>query len=255
VARLSVTIIAKDEEDRLPAALASAAFADEIVVVVDAASADRTEDLARAAGARVLVRAWDGFGAQKNAAADAASHPWALNLDADEVVTPPLAAEIRETISRDPAAPAFRVPIHLEFLGRALRFGRHTVATPVRLYRRDRARFSGDAVHERVLHEGPAPRLRGHVVHRSYRDLAHYLEKFDRYTTLGAAARFADGTPPSRLPVLRFAFDVFDRACLHLGLLDGVPGLTFAVLSAGNTYFRNRKLEERLGRGVEGGAA
>ncbi len=242
--RLSVTIIARDEEDRLPAALASAAFADEIVVVVDAASADRTESVARAAGARVLVRAFGGFGPQKNAAADAASHPWVLNLDADEVVMPPLAAEITETIERDVAA-AFRVPIHLEFLGRALRFGRHTVSAPVRLYRRDRARFSDEAVHEKIVHEGPAPRLRGTIVHRSYRDLAHYLEKFDRYTTLGAASRFADGEAPSRFPALRFAFDVLDRAVLHLGLLDGVPGLTFAVLSAGNTYFRNRKLEER----------
>jgi len=248
VPRLSVTIIARDEEDRLPGTLASAAFADEIVVVVDAASADRTESVARAAGACVLVRAFDGFGPQKNAAADAASHPWVLNLDADEAVTPRLAAEIQETISRSSAAEAFRIPIHLEFLGRALRFGRHTVSAPVRLYRRDRARFSGDAVHERILHEGPAPRLRGTMVHRSYRSLAHYLEKFDRYTTLGADSRFADGKAPSRFPALRFAFDVFDRACLHLGLLDGVPGLTFAVLSAGNTYFRNRKLEERIRR-------
>jgi glycosyltransferase involved in cell wall biosynthesis len=248
VSRLSVTIIARDEKDRLPGALASAAFADEILVVVDAASVDGTEGVARAAGARVLVRAFDGFGPQKNAAADAASAPWILNLDADEIVSSTLAAEIRETISRESAAAAFRIPIHLEFLGRALRFGRHTVSAPVRLYRRDRARFSGDALHEKILHEGPAPRLRGRIVHRSYRDLSHYLEKFDRYTTLGAAARFADGKAPSRFPVLRFAFDVFDRAVLRLGLLDGVPGLTFAVLSAGNTYFRNRKLEERYRR-------
>jgi len=248
VPRLSVTIIAKDEEDRLPSALASAAFADEIVVVVDAASTDRTASVARAAGTRALVLPFDGFGPQKNAAADAASHPWVLNLDADEIVSPALAAEILETVARDPGVAAFRVPIHLEFLGRALRFGRHTVSAPVRLYRRDRARYSGDAVHEKVLHEGPAPRLRGRIVHRSYRDLAHYLEKFDRYTTLAAAARVAEGTAPSPFPALRFAFDVLDRAVLHLGLLDGVPGLTFAVLSAGNTYFRNRKLEELLRR-------
>jgi glycosyltransferase involved in cell wall biosynthesis len=255
VPRLSVTIIAKDEEDRLPAALASVAFADEIVVVVDAGSSDGTEGLARAAGARVLVRTWDGFGPQKNAAADAASHGWVLNLDADEVATPPLAAAVRRALAHDPAVDAFRIPIHLEFLGHALRFGRHAVSAPVRLYRRDRARFSGDAVHETVVHDGPAPRLRGPIVHRSYRDLAHYLEKFDRYTSLAAAARAAEGTAPSRFPAVRFAFDVFDRAGLHLGLLDGVPGLTFAVLSAGNTYFRNRKLGELLGRDGRGGGA
>ena len=241
---LSVAIIAKDEEDRLPATLASAAFADEVVVVVDAASTDGTERVARAAGARVLVRPFDGFGPQKNAAADAAAHPWVLSLDADEVVTPPLARAIRVTIDGTPAAAAFRVRIHLEFLGRALRFGRHAVVTPARLFRRDRARFSPDAVHERLLFEGPAPTLSGRVLHRSYRDLAHYLAKLDRYTTLAAGERFAAGARPSRVPALRFAWDVFDRAVLHLGLLDGAPGLAFAVLSAGNTWFRNRKLAE-----------
>ncbi|HSB37099.1 MAG TPA: glycosyltransferase family 2 protein [Thermoanaerobaculia bacterium] len=241
---LSVAIIAKNEEDRLPATLASAAFADEVVVVVDAASTDGTERVARAAGARVLVRPFDGFGPQKNAAADAAAHPWVLSLDADEVVTPPLARAIRVAIDGTPAAAAFRVRIHLEFLGRALRFGRHAVVTPARLFRRDRARFSPDAVHERLLFEGPAPTLSGRVLHRSYRDLAHYLAKLDRYTTLAAGERFAAGARPSRAPALRFAWDVFDRAVLHLGLLDGAPGLAFAVLSAGNTWFRNRKLAE-----------
>ena len=86
--RLSVTLIARDEEDRLPGALASVAFADERIVVVDAASTDRTEEVARQEGARVVVRPFDGFGRQKNAAASLATNRWILSIDADEIVSP-----------------------------------------------------------------------------------------------------------------------------------------------------------------------
>lgn len=249
--RLAVAIVARDEEDRLPAALASVAFADEVVVVVDAETTDRTAEVARAAGARVLVRAFDGFGPQKNAAADAATAPWILSLDADEVVLPELAAEIGRALAREPSGPgrspaAFRIPIHLEFLGRVLRFGRDTVVTPVRLYRRDAARFSDAKVHERVVAEGPVGTLRGRILHRSYRSLGHYLEKLDLYTTLGAEAKAAEGRRPPRLLPLRVAWEFLDRAVLHLGLLDGTAGLTYAALSSGNTLFKYLKLRALL---------
>lgn len=249
--RLAVTIVARDEEDRLPATLASVAFADEVVVVVDAATSDRTAEVARAAGARVLVRAFDGFGPQKNAAADAATAPWVLSLDADEVVLPELAAEIRQTLARAPSGPgrgpvAYRIPIHLEFLGRVLRFGRDTVVTPVRLYRRDAARFSDAKVHERLVAGGTVGALRGRLRHRSYRSLEHYLEKLDLYTTLGAEAKAAAGQRPPRFLGLRVAWEFLDRSLLHLGLLDGTAGLTYAALSSGNTLFKFLKLRAIL---------
>ena len=249
--RVSVTLIARDEEDRLPDTLASVAFADEVVVVVDAASSDRTEEIARAFGARVLVRMFDGFGTQKNAAADLTTSPWILSVDADEVVSPELALEIRarlHELTRTPASPdapvAFRVPICLEFLGRTLHFGRDTVVRPVRLYHRDRARFSPDAIHEKVLASGPVDSLDETMLHRSYRDLSHYLVKLDRYTTLAAEAKRAAGKERMPFLPLRVAWDFFDRAVLRLGFLDGTAGLTFAALSAGNTLLKYLKLRE-----------
>ncbi|HVO51727.1 MAG TPA: glycosyltransferase family 2 protein [Thermoanaerobaculia bacterium] len=254
--RLTVTLIARDEEDRLPSALESVAWADEIVVVVDAATQDHTAEIAAAAGARVLVRVFDGFGTQKNAAAALASNRWVLSIDADEIVSPALALEIRarlaETIGeRNPPA-AFRLPIRLEFLGRELHFGRDTVVRPARLYDRTRARFSEDPVHEKVLADGPVDALDESILHRSYRDLAHYLEKLDRYTTLAAEAKWAarKGVMPF-LPV-RVAWEIFDRAFLRLGILDGTAGLTFAALSAANTllkYVKLRELERAIARG------
>jgi glycosyltransferase involved in cell wall biosynthesis len=245
---LTVTLIARNEADRLPSALASVAWADEIVVVVDAATTDRTADIARAAGARVVVRAFDGFGTQKNAAAAVASHRWILSIDADELVSPALALEVRArlaavTIEKVPPA-AFRIPIRLEFLGRELHFGRDTVVRPVRLYDRTRAAFSEDPVHEKVLTSGSLEALDEPVLHRSYRDLAHYLEKLDRYTTLAAEAKWAVGKGVVPFLPVRVAWEFFDRAFLRLGVLDGTAGLTFAALSAANTLLKYLKLGE-----------
>jgi len=254
---LTVTLIARDEEDRLPTALASVAWADEIVVVVDAATTDRTVEIAEGAGARVLVRTFDGFGPQKNAAAALAAHRWILSIDADEIVSSRLAQEIRSRLDalaaeKNPPA-AFRVPIRLEFLGRELQFGRDTVVRPARLYDRTRARFSEDPVHEKVLANGPVEALDESILHRSYRDLAHYLEKLDRYTTLAAEAKWAARKAPVPLLPLRVAWEFFDRAFLRLGVLDGTAGLTFAALSTANTllkYLKLRELERAIADGT-----
>lgn len=253
---LTVTIIARDEEDRLPSALASVAWADEAVVVVDAATMDRTAEVAEAAGARVFVRAFDGFGAQKNAAAALATHRWVLSIDADEIVSPALAFEIQERLAaleaeKNPPA-AFRVPIRLEFLGRELRFGRDTLVRPVRLFDRARARFSEDPVHEKVITDGPVEALDESVLHRSYRDLAHYLEKLDRYTTLAAEAKWAARRAATPFLPVRVVWEFVDRAFLRLGVLDGTAGLTFAILSAASTllkYVKLRELELAIARG------
>lgn len=241
---LAAVVIARDEEDRLPATLASLAFADEVVVVVDEASRDRTAEVARASGARVALRVFDGFGPQKNAAFALSTAPWILSVDADEVVTPALAGEIARTIANGgEGRAAFRVPIRLEFQGRRLRFGRDTVVRPVRLFRRERARFTEDPVHERLVVDGPVGTLRAEVLHRSYRDLTHYLEKLDRYTSL-AAARPSARSWGALLP-LRVGWELFDRCVLRLGFLDGTAGLTYAALSAASTLLRSLKAGER----------
>lgn len=253
---LSVTLIARDEEDRLPDALASVAFADERIVVVDAATTDRTEEIALEAGARVLVRPFDGFGQQKNAAAALASHQWILSIDADEIVSPRLAVEIRARLaamaSETSPPAAFRVPIRLEFLGRELRFGRDTVVRPARLYDRARARFSDEPVHEKIIATGRVESLEESILHRSYRDLAHYLDKLDLYTTLASEAKWAAGKGSGGFLPARVLWEFFDRAFLRLGFLDGSAGLTFAALSSANTllkYLKLRELERAIARG------
>jgi glycosyltransferase involved in cell wall biosynthesis len=254
--RVSVTLIARDEEDRLPGALASVAFADERIVVVDAASTDRTEEIARNAGARVFARPFDGFGRQKNAAAAFATNRWILSIDADEIVSARLALEIRACLgaaaSETSPPAAFRVPVRLEFLGRELLFGRDTVARPARLYDRMRARFSDDPAQEQILTAGPVESLEESVLHRPYRDLADYLEKLDRYTTLAAEAKWAAGEGGGGFLAARVLWEFFDRAFLRLGFFDGSAGLTFAALSSADTlltHLKLRELERAIARG------
>lgn len=250
--KVTACVIAKNEEDRLPAMLHSVrSFVEEVIVVVDAASTDGTETVAKENGARVLVRAFDGFGPQKNAAVSLATTPWVLSIDADEIVSSELALEIparlRELAADPPrrgAPVAFRVPIRLEFLGKALRFGRDTVVRPVRLFRRDKARFTMEQVHERVVAEGRLDTLDETIRHCSYRDLSHFLEKLDRYTTLAAEAKRAARKRPQPLLPVRVAWDFFERAVLRLGFLDGAAGLTYAALSAGSTLLKYEKLAE-----------
>ena len=97
--QLTVTIITRDEAAEIASAVASAAWADE-VVVVDSRSTDDTVARARQAGARVEVRDWPGFVAQKNHAASIASHDWILSIDADERVTPQLREQIEAAVAR-----------------------------------------------------------------------------------------------------------------------------------------------------------
>ena len=139
-ARVSVTIITKNEAARLEAALASVAWADEIVVV-DAGSTDATAEIARRATGRVFVEGWPGFPQQKNRAADLATHDWILSIDADERVSPALAAEIRAVLAGGPAARGYRIPRVTRAFGRELRATDWYPDWQLRLYDRRAGRW------------------------------------------------------------------------------------------------------------------
>ena len=139
VPKLSVTIITLDEAAHIDAAIASVAWADEIIVV-DSGSADDTVPRAQKAGARVASRAWTGWVDQKNHAASLATHDWILSLDADERVTPALATEIQQLLSSEPTHVAYRIPRVTFHLGRWIRTTDFYPDYQTRLYDRRAAR-------------------------------------------------------------------------------------------------------------------
>ena len=254
--RLSIAVIALNEEERLRPCLESVVWADEIVVV-DAGSSDKTVAIAREFTDRVLFRAWTGYGAQKNFALDQCSGDWVLSLDADERVPEPLRDELRAVVARRPAEAGFRVARRNVFGGQVIRHGGLYPDYQLRLLRRGQARFSDRAVHESASVDGSTGRLRESLVHESYRDVADFLARTNRYSDLAASelARAGRGGGLSDLtlrPLGRF----LSMYVLRAGFLDGWRGLVLAALYAHYVFVRAAKTRERLvakGAGQSGG--
>jgi glycosyltransferase involved in cell wall biosynthesis len=244
---LSLIIIARNEERDLPRCLASVPFATERIVV-DSGSQDRTMELARTAGARVLQRAWDGYGAQKAFALSQATGEWVLSLDADEALSPALAAEIPEALQRAEIA-GYDLRFESELFGTTLRHGGFGSEKHLRLFRRERARIAPAALHEGFVVEGPIARLDAPVLHRPYDSLSEYLRKLDAYTTLAAEERRARGRRFSALSVVRWPFGFVRRYLLWGGFLDGYAGFLVAALGATYDLLKDAKLRELEHRG------
>jgi glycosyltransferase involved in cell wall biosynthesis len=241
-------MIVLNEAERIGATLDAITCADEIVVV-DGGSADRTAEICRARGCRVVERVLEGFGQQKRFAVAQCVNDWVLNLDADEVMTPELNREIRDLLARpEIREAAFRVEMRLVFLGRAFRFGRHAHETHVRLFDRTRASYNDLEVHEGIAARGAVGRLRSRLFHHSFRDLHHFVQKMNDYTTRGARMLHARGKRRSAaLALLAWPFYFLRSYVLQLNFLNGVPGLVWSFFFSLQPAVKYLKLAE-LGR-------
>ena len=239
---LSVIVITHNEEDMIERCLASVAWADEIIVL-DSGSTDRTVAFCRQRGARVVETDWPGFGPQKNRALDHATGAWVLSLDADEYLTQEAQAEIQAVLASRPQADAFRMPRLSSYCGRFMRHGGWYPDYVTRLFRRGRARFSDDLVHERLLVSGPVATLREPLRHETYRDLEEVLRKVDHYSSAGAAMAARGGQRGGVMLALAHGLWSFVRTYfVRRGLLDGPEGLMLAISNAETTYYKYMKL-------------
>lgn len=205
---LSVFVISHNEADRIGAAIAAVNGLASEIVVVDSGSSDATRAVAAALGARVIVHAWQGFGPQKRFAEDQCKGPWLLNLDADEVVSPELAAEIRALFAHGaPRHPAYRLRIAEQFPGEVRPHRFAYTLSPVRLYRKDAGRYSTSPVHDRVeLRKDLDPGLLKHRVHhRSIRSLSHQISKLNYYSDMQVADMDERGR---RIPAYRILYEM-----------------------------------------------
>jgi glycosyltransferase involved in cell wall biosynthesis len=223
--RLSLIVITKNEEQALGRCLRTVSFADEIVVV-DNGSTDKTADIARSLGAKVVETSdWPGFGPQKNRALDAATGDWIFSLDADEWIEPPLADEIRATIAQTDSADGYEIPRRSRFCGTIVRHCGWSPDHVLRLFRRGRGRFSDDKVHEHVEIEGKVVRLKNSIEHDSITDLADATAKIDRYAEAAAMALAAKGRRSSPAKAWLRGIGAFLRTYVwRLGFLDGRTG-------------------------------
>jgi glycosyltransferase involved in cell wall biosynthesis len=244
VPKLSVTVITRNEAADIADALASVAWADELVVV-DSQSTDDTVAIARRHTDRVVVREWPGYVDQKNYAASIASHDWILSLDADERVTPELAREIEATLAGAPQHAAYRMPRVTWHFGRWIRSTDWYPDYQVRLYDRRSAQWTGRYVHEAIRSRGTVGRLNHELQHYAYRDIGDHLETLDRYT-LYAARQMAESGRHAHLfhlvghPPLAFLRNYVARG----GFRDGTAGFVISAMNAFYVFLKFARLWE-----------
>ena len=245
---VTAVVITLNEERNIGDCLESLRWADE-VIVVDACSVDRTVEIARERGATVMTVEWGGYGRARNRAAAAASGEWIIAVDADERVTEPLAAEIRSLVSGGGAvvrARVYELARRAYFLGRWIRHCGWYPGYIPRLFRNGDARYDQARVHERLVFDGPAGRLRNDLEHYTDDNLFHYLHKFDRYTTLAAEDLAERGRAFSSLDiVVKPPFQFLKMYLFRLGFLDGLHGLTLSLLSSAYVFVKYAKLWEK----------
>jgi glycosyltransferase involved in cell wall biosynthesis len=244
---ISVFIIAKNEADRIVLALESVkGWADE-VIVVDSGSQDDTVAVSEALGARVVFNEWRGYGPQKVFSEGLCRHDWLLNLDADEAVSPELAVEIQALFARGgPADAAYTLPILPLYPFQATGHPWTAFHHPVRLYRKSMAGFKDSAVHDSVVvREGSIGRLKGMVIHRSFRSLTHHVDKANEVSSLRAKDLFNKGRNPSGASLLLvplFAF--FKSYVLRREFVNGVDGIVVSYMYAFQRFIRLAKARE-----------
>jgi len=238
---LAVVIVAKNEAARIGDCIASAAFADE-VLVLDSGSTDQTAAIARAAGARVVVTDWPGYGPQVARGFTLATSAWVLSLDADERISPALQAEIVAAIRSD-AFDGYRIPRLSEFCGRFIHHSGWRPDRTLRLGRRVRSGFTDHFLHAHMTVDGRVGDLAHSLVHFSYPDMHDVLEKLDRYSSGHARDMLAGGASASvGKAVVHGVFAFIRTYLLRLGFLDGQHGLMLAIYNAEYTYYKYIKL-------------
>lgn len=242
---LSVVIVTHNEENNIRAALESAEWADEIVVL-DSFSTDRTVEIAREYTDRVYQEEWRGFSGQKSRAVTLAVNDWVFVLDADERITGELADEIRGIMQEGPGRDGYYCPRKNHFAGREIRHGGWWPDYSIRLFDRRRGAFGDRAVHEAVTLAGEAGYLQSPMLHYTYSGVSDYLKRMERYSSLAADELIKSGRRAGALDLaIRPLFTFAKMFFVKQGFRDGMDGLTLATLYAFYTFSKYAKLWER----------
>jgi glycosyltransferase involved in cell wall biosynthesis len=241
-------VVARNEAGNLPRCLDSVkGLASEVIVALNGTT-DESAAVARSFGARVETLPWEGFRDTKNAALSLAAQPWVLCLDADEEVSPALKRELADFLAgpdRDRFAGA-RFPRQVWFIDRWIRHGDWYPDYSLRLVRRGRARWGGDAfVHEKMECDGPVATLRGALHHYSFPTLSSHVAKLNPFADLFVQRRRAQGGRFSlAAAVFRPPWRFFRGYVLRRGFLDGYPGFYIAWANAFSVLVRHSRLFE-----------
>lgn len=224
-------ILTRNEEANIETCIDGLRWTEEIIVF-DSVSTDNTVRLAEAAGARVVQHPFENYGAQREAALQAAHTDWVFFVDADERIPPKLAAEIREKIERPERG--WWVPRHNYIFGRLTLWAGWYPDYQLRVLHRASARYDPlRPVHEEVILDGQSGHLETPLIHHNYRDLAHFIDKQEQYTDIEAGLRFSQGMKPKARTYIGAPLRQFWWRFVTLqGYRDGLHGLSLSLLMA-----------------------
>jgi len=251
---ISAVIITYNEEKRLEPAIKSLDGIAEEIIVVDRYSDDDTVKIAKKYTNCVFQRKWTNFADQKNFANSKAKFSWILSLDADERLSPKLKEELLQVKEQELGCSGFSMPREVFYLGRWIRHSGWYPDRKIRLFQKERARWEGEYVHEKLLIEGEVKKLRGSIHHFTYRNIADHLRRINTFSDLGAQKLYAQNKKCRWYHLLFLPFFRFLRAFfLKAGFLDGFAGFVISVLDSYSVFTRYAKLKEiwRKGERIE----
>lgn len=238
---LSALVITLNEESNLARCLKSLSFAQEIVVV-DSGSTDRTLEIAKQFGAKVVQNPWRGYGQQKNFGMSVVQNAWVLSVDADEAVSEELQREILEFLGAHGSKGSYwgaSVPRKTWYLGRWILHGGWYPNRLVRLSHKDHSRWTEPEVHEQLTVDGPVYFLQSDLLHYTFRDVGEQVTTNIRFSRLGAKVAKQRGETGSLSKILVKPIGKFlETYVWKRGFLDGLPGFVISINAAHSIFMK-----------------
>ena len=243
--KLSVGIITFNEEVILCKTLQAVKNIADEIIIVDSHSTDKTVKIAESFGAKVFLEDWKGFGLQKNSVLDKCQGDWILLIDADEVVSPELSERIKELINKRDSKSVYKINLCSVCFGKELKHGGWSNDYHIRLWKKDIVRFNDRFVHEGFITNEEAGKIKEKIYHYTYINLYDYLEKFNRYTTLGAKEYFNRNRKAGICNIILNPLYTFIKMyIIKRGFLDGIEGFVIAFFSSAANMAKYFKLRE-----------
>ncbi len=247
--KLSVFIIAKNEEDRIPVAIRSVKDIADEIIVIDSGSGDNTVKVAEEMGARVIFNEWQGYGMQKIFGQNACKNSWILNIDADEEITPKLAREISELLEKNPKMAAYELCFKEVFVG----YAKPNIFSPsykvVRLYNKNLVGFKSSSIHDSVDLSGIGANsigvLRNYFIHRPFRNLTHQIDKINSYSSMQARDMYDKKRNPAAIRIIFEPILAFLKAfIIRRNFIYGLDGFIQSCIYAYSRILRLAKARE-----------
>jgi glycosyltransferase involved in cell wall biosynthesis len=241
--KVTAIIPTKNEAHNIEAVLESVKWCDEILVV-DSYSNDHTVELAKKITDRVIQSEYINSASQKNRAIPLARNEWILLVDADERVTPELKEEIQNILSQEIIEnDAYWIYRKNFFMSKEIKFSGWQRDKVIRLFRRDTCRYEEKDVHAEIKTKGNVGKLKNKLIHNTFKDIFHYLEKLDNYSTWSANDAAKKNVRPNFYHfIVKPRFRFFKHYIVDLGILDGYAGFMISSLMAQGVFMRYVKL-------------